>query len=171
MRWILCTVFFLSSGFFLLLYILFLCTAGWGILNITVRLLVPVILPYFVPLFWGLHFGTLCLHSLLSPLWATEKPYREEIFLLPPPLTPIQFGNWGCRFACCEVVGWDTRCQSESPVKVPEGAVLGLINICWSPCGLVRVLLTCAGLNAEMWGPVPRSGLRWAELRQNLKSC
>lgn len=158
MQWILCTVFFYLLGFFIALHSFPLY--GWlGNLYIMVCLLVPIVLTYFMPLFWGLHFDTLCLYSLLSHLSTTENPYTEEIFLLPLPLIPVQLGNWDCCFICCEVMGWDIRCWSEYTLKILDGPVFCLLTYAEACVSLSGLLLTCTGSNAEMWEPVPQSGL------------
>lgn len=62
----------LSSGFFIALHS-FPLYGLLGNLNIMVWLLMPIILTYFMPLFWGLHFDTL----LLLPLFSTRNNWKS----------------------------------------------------------------------------------------------
>lgn len=158
MQWILCTVFFYLLGFFIALHSFPLY--GWlGNLYFMVCLLVPIVLTYL----------SLCsevcvlTHFAFTPCFLIyqqlKNPYTVEIFLLPLPLIPVQLGNWDCCFICCEVMGWDIRCWSEYTLKIPDGAVFCLLIYAEACVSLSGLLLTCTSSNAEMWKPVPQSGL------------
>lgn len=120
--------FFIFWGFFIALHSFPLY--GWlGNLNIMECLLVPIILTYFMPPFWGLHFDKLCFNCLICHLWGTEDPLTEEVFLLPARLLPVQLGSWDCW-----EMGWDVLCWSWVRAQGPWGGFILLISTCWSLC-------------------------------------
>lgn len=131
---------------------------GLGNLNIMMCFLVPIILTYFLLLFWGLYFYTLSLYSLLSHLWATENPYTGN-FLTPTTTNTHSPWQLGLLLHLLWSDGLGQLVLISYILKVPEGAVLCLLTYAEAHVSLSGLLLTCTGSTAEMWEPVPQSGL------------
>lgn len=123
-------IFLFSGGFFIALHSFPLY--GWlGNLSIMERLLVPIILTYFTPPFWGLHFDTLCLCCLISYLWGMKILNQRK-------LSPSQHGC--CPFtlaAGTAATGAVGRWAGELPVSWAWRGFILLISTCWSLCQLV----------------------------------
>lgn len=107
---------------------------GWlGNLYIMVCLLMPIVLT----LFWGLHFDTLCLYSLLSHLSTTEKSLHSGNFLTPTATNTRSAWQLGLLLHLLWSDGLGHSLLIGVRTQDPWRGCILFIDICWGLCQLV----------------------------------